>query len=264
MDGNPYVLGVALHDLGRPQNVQMSSIPVLFPIPGRLPRERDGRPRPQRAGHGRAVVAARGPGAGADPGPRPGLSRSAGPGQPPTRPRVGADRVPGGTPEPEAGHPDVVGRHHTGRRPRPCRRLHRRVYAAMDRLLGRQDSIGAKLARAHLLDEATNPHRMALFDLSSSWVEGQHCTLAARGYSRDGGMIINARIDKLKELPVADGFAWLTCLRARRSPPWPHPTPSLRTHRRRHPRRPQVARTKTPNPNPTPQTAGQPGQACGT
>ena len=27
---------------------------------------------------------------------------------------------------------------------------------------------------------------MALFDLSSSWVEGRHCPLAARGYSRDG------------------------------------------------------------------------------
>ena len=27
---------------------------------------------------------------------------------------------------------------------------------------------------------------MALFDLSSSWVEGAHCPLAARGYSRDG------------------------------------------------------------------------------
>ena len=27
---------------------------------------------------------------------------------------------------------------------------------------------------------------MALFDLSSSWVEGPHCPLAARGYSRDG------------------------------------------------------------------------------
>ena len=31
MDGNPYVLGVALHDLRRPHLVQMSSIPVLFP-----------------------------------------------------------------------------------------------------------------------------------------------------------------------------------------------------------------------------------------
>ncbi|HET6950632.1 MAG TPA: transposase [Acidimicrobiales bacterium] len=60
------------------------------------------------------------------------------------------------------------------------------VYAAMDWLLGRQNSIELKLARRHLLDEATNPHRMALFDLSSSWVEGTHCELAARGYSRDG------------------------------------------------------------------------------
>src|SRR4029077_14368711 len=31
-----------------------------------------------------------------------------------------------------------------------------------------------------------NPSRMALFDLSSSWLEGTHCPLGARGYSRDG------------------------------------------------------------------------------
>jgi hypothetical protein len=31
-----------------------------------------------------------------------------------------------------------------------------------------------------------NPARMALFDLSSSWLEGTRCPLAARGYSRDG------------------------------------------------------------------------------
>jgi predicted GH43/DUF377 family glycosyl hydrolase len=31
MDGNPYVLGVALHDLDDPRRVRMSSIPVLFP-----------------------------------------------------------------------------------------------------------------------------------------------------------------------------------------------------------------------------------------
>ena len=31
MDGNPYVLGVALHDLQQPRTVRMSSIPVLFP-----------------------------------------------------------------------------------------------------------------------------------------------------------------------------------------------------------------------------------------
>jgi Transposase DDE domain len=59
------------------------------------------------------------------------------------------------------------------------------VYAAMDWLLTRQDSIEAKLARRHLHSD-DNPHRMALFDLSSSWVEGRHCPLAARGYSRDG------------------------------------------------------------------------------
>jgi len=33
MDGNPYVLGVALHDLEDPRRVRMSSIPVLFPSP---------------------------------------------------------------------------------------------------------------------------------------------------------------------------------------------------------------------------------------
>jgi len=31
MDGNPYVLGVALHDLKDPSKVQVSSIPILFP-----------------------------------------------------------------------------------------------------------------------------------------------------------------------------------------------------------------------------------------
>jgi hypothetical protein len=60
------------------------------------------------------------------------------------------------------------------------------LYAAMDWLVGRQDSIEGKLARRHLADEVTNPHRMALFDLSSSWMEGRHCPLAKLGYSRDG------------------------------------------------------------------------------
>jgi hypothetical protein len=59
------------------------------------------------------------------------------------------------------------------------------VYAAMDWLAGRQDAIEARLARRHLAPEA-NPSRMALFDLSSSWLEGTHCPLAARGWSRDG------------------------------------------------------------------------------
>jgi len=59
------------------------------------------------------------------------------------------------------------------------------VYAAMDWLAGRQDSIETALARRHL-DGTANPNRLALFDLSSSWMTGSHCPLAARGYSRDG------------------------------------------------------------------------------
>ena len=59
------------------------------------------------------------------------------------------------------------------------------VYACMDWLLERQDRVEAKLAQRHLGPEA-NPSRMALFDLSSSWMEGSHCPLARRGYSRDG------------------------------------------------------------------------------
>ena len=59
------------------------------------------------------------------------------------------------------------------------------IYAAMDWLEHRQDAIEAELARRHLAPEP-NPARMALFDLSSSWLEGTRCPLAARGYSRDG------------------------------------------------------------------------------
>jgi len=59
------------------------------------------------------------------------------------------------------------------------------VYAAMDWLEGRQDAIEAGLARRHLAP-AANPPRMALFDLSSSWLEGRCCPLGERGYSRDG------------------------------------------------------------------------------
>jgi hypothetical protein len=55
------------------------------------------------------------------------------------------------------------------------------VYAAMDWLLGRQDSIEAALAGRHL-----DQGGLAMFDLSSSWMEGNCCELAARGYSRDG------------------------------------------------------------------------------
>jgi hypothetical protein len=59
------------------------------------------------------------------------------------------------------------------------------IYGAMDWLGRRQDQIEKHLAALHLAPQA-NPARMALFDLSSSWLEGRCCPLAARGYSRDG------------------------------------------------------------------------------
>jgi hypothetical protein len=59
------------------------------------------------------------------------------------------------------------------------------IYATMDWLVSRQDAIEAALAARHLAP-AANPSKMALFDLSSSWLEGRCCPLAARGYSRDG------------------------------------------------------------------------------
>ena len=59
------------------------------------------------------------------------------------------------------------------------------IYAAMDWLLDRQEAIEKQLAARHL-DPSVNPGRMALFDLTSSWVTGRCCELAGRGYSRDG------------------------------------------------------------------------------
>ena len=55
------------------------------------------------------------------------------------------------------------------------------VYAAMDWLASRQDGIEKQLAARHLREGG-----IAMFDLSSSWVEGRRCELAAFGYSRDG------------------------------------------------------------------------------
>ena len=59
------------------------------------------------------------------------------------------------------------------------------IYAAMDWLIGRQDAIERKLAARHLGPQA-KVSKMALFDLSSTWMTGSCCELAARGYSRDG------------------------------------------------------------------------------
>jgi hypothetical protein len=55
------------------------------------------------------------------------------------------------------------------------------IYAAMDWLASRQRGIEKQLAARHLAEGG-----IAMFDLSSSWVEGSCCELAAYGYSRDG------------------------------------------------------------------------------
>jgi Transposase DDE domain len=55
------------------------------------------------------------------------------------------------------------------------------VYAAMDWLLAQKGMIERKLARKHLREGG-----MAMYDLSSSWVDGEKCELADFGYSRDG------------------------------------------------------------------------------
>jgi len=55
------------------------------------------------------------------------------------------------------------------------------LYGALDWLGGRQDAVEKTLAARHLA-----PGGLVLFDLSSSYVTGKRCPLAARGYSRDG------------------------------------------------------------------------------
>lgn len=54
------------------------------------------------------------------------------------------------------------------------------LYAALDWLLERQQRIERALARRHLRDGT-----LVLYDVSSSYFEGESCPLAARGYSRD-------------------------------------------------------------------------------
>lgn len=61
------------------------------------------------------------------------------------------------------------------------------LYAALDWLARRQDRIERRLARRKLKDGC-----LVLYDLTSTWLEGRHCDLAAWGYSRDG------RRDKLQ------------------------------------------------------------------
>jgi len=71
------------------------------------------------------------------------------------------------------------------------------LYGALDWLLERQEGIEERLARRHL-----EPGGLVLYDLTSTYMEGTHCPLARRGYSRDGrrgtlqvefGLITNAQ-----------------------------------------------------------------------
>ena len=55
------------------------------------------------------------------------------------------------------------------------------LYEAMDWLLERQKCIEKKLAGRHLENNG-----LALYDLTSSYFEGEKCPLAARGHNRDG------------------------------------------------------------------------------
>jgi Transposase DDE domain len=55
------------------------------------------------------------------------------------------------------------------------------LYAAMDWLFARQDTIQRKLASRHLSEGG-----LVLYDLSSSYFEGTTCPLAKLGYNRDG------------------------------------------------------------------------------
>lgn len=55
------------------------------------------------------------------------------------------------------------------------------LYEAMDELSSRQQSIEKKLAHKHLEEGA-----LVLYDLSSTYLEGRTCPLAAYGHNRDG------------------------------------------------------------------------------
>ncbi len=54
------------------------------------------------------------------------------------------------------------------------------LYGALDWLLARQARLERALARHHLTDGS-----LVLYDLTSTYVEGSHCPLAAHGHSRD-------------------------------------------------------------------------------
>jgi len=90
------------------------------------------------------------------------------------------------------------------------------VYAALDWLGEAQAGIEKRLARQHLAG-----HTLVLYDLTSTWVTGRCCELAARGYSRDGKrddpQIVFGLICTSEGIPVAvEVFAGNTPIRL----PW--------------------------------------------
>jgi hypothetical protein len=89
------------------------------------------------------------------------------------------------------------------------------LYTALDWLLARQPAIETALAK-RCLDGGT----LVLYDVSSSYLEGHRCTLARRGYNRDG------KKGKLQIvyglLCAADGCRW----RSRAIPPIRPPSPA--------------------------------------
>lgn len=76
------------------------------------------------------------------------------------------------------------------------------IYAAMDWAVARQSAVETELARRHLKDGS-----VVLYDVTSSYFEGTHCKLAARGYSRDGKkgllQIVIGLLCDAEGLPVA-------------------------------------------------------------
>src|SRR6266542_977689 len=115
---------------------------------------RQDRGRRRRRAPGGALGRSRARGRGAHHRPPAGLAGPAGAGGPGAGPGLRAAGVAGGPPALEA---------------------------VQDWLVGRQDHIEAELARRHL-----QAGGIAMFDLSSSWMEGSHCELACFGHSRDG------------------------------------------------------------------------------
>ncbi|BCO36387.1 hypothetical protein MHEC_28200 [Mycobacterium heckeshornense] len=96
------------------------------------------------------------------------------------------------------------------------------IYAAMDWLADRQDTIEKKLAAKHLGPQA-NPSRMALFDLTSARMTGRCCELASRGYSRDGKK--GYRKSNTASSPIQPAARWRCgCLPV--TPPTRSPSPT--------------------------------------